>query len=357
MISSASKLVIRTVIPMVLIAWLVLIAIMTLLELQDQLASSTSNQDLSSVLGIILLTTPRRAFEYFVYAAVIGTAIGLGQLAQSSELIVLRALGVSKLKIVGSALFGVFLVTLVAFVMAEFLSAPGERRAQALAAGTAGRDIGVGNKTGLWLKDGSSFVNARRAVLSDAGKQVELWDVRLLNFDASGHLIALTLAQTATYQSGGWLLRNVTQTGLDGAESKKLAQLAWLTPLRPEQIASRTLRPARQSLQEIWLNLNYARANRLDTQGFSAALWQRLTFPLSVLALALATTPFAFASLRTGGLGRSIFVGMMLAVVFFVLQKMIVSLFDTYGWSMAIAYFLPATLIASFSFWRLRQDG
>jgi len=342
---------------MLLIAWLALIGIMTLLELKDQLASSTGNRDLSTVLGVILLTTPRRAYEYFVYAAVIGSAIGLGQLAQSSELIALRALGISKLKIVGSALFAVFLVTLLAVSMGEFLSAPGERRAQALAAGNAGRDVGVGNKTGLWLKDGSSFINARRAVLSDAGKPVELWDVRLLNFDARGHLTALTLAQTATYEGGGWLLKNVTQTGLDGAASTKLAQRAWLTQLRPEQIASRTLRPARQSLQEIWLNLNYARANKLDAQGFSAALWQRLTFPLSVLALALATTPFAFASLRTGGLGRSIFVGMMLAVVFFVLQKMIVSLFDTYGWSMAIAYFLPATLIAAFSVWRLKQDA
>ncbi len=353
--SASSRLVIRSVIPMVLVAWLVLIAIMTLLELKDQLAASES-KDISTVLGIILLTTPRRAYEYFVYSAVIGSAIGLGQLAQSSELIALRAVGVSKLKIVGSALFGVFLVTLVAFFIAEFLSAPGERRAQALASGNAGRDIGVGNKSGLWLKDGSSFVNARRAVLSDSGKPVELWDVRLLNFDAKGHLIALTLAQTATFENGGWLLKNITRAGLDGAPSSKATELAWVTGLRPEQIASRTLRPARQSLQEIWLNLNYARANNLDSQGFSAALWQRLTFPLSVLALALATTPFAFASLRTGGLGRSIFVGMMLAVVFFVLQKMIVSLFDTYGWSMAIAYFLPASLIAGFSFWRLQKD-
>lgn len=356
MIDASSKMVVRSVVPMVLLAWLGLIAITTLLELKDQLASSAGNNGISAVLSIILLTTPRRAFEYFVYAAVIGSAMGLGQLAQSSELIALRALGVSKLKIVGSALFGVLLVTLCAFLMSELLSAPGERRAQAMSAGNSSRDIGVGNKTGLWLKDGSSFVNARRAVLSDSGKPVELWDVRLLNFDASGHLTALTLAQTATFENGGWLLKNITQTGLDGAASTKAAQLAWVTKLRPEQIASRTLRPARQSLQEIWLNLNYARANKLDSQGFSAALWQRLTFPISVLALVLATTPFAFASLRTGGLGRSIFVGMMLAVVFFVLQKMIVSLFDTYGWSMAIAYFLPATLIAGFSFWRLRRD-
>jgi lipopolysaccharide export system permease protein len=354
----STRLIIKSVIPMVLLAWLVLLAIMTLMELRDQLTSVRGQtSSISQALGMLLLTTPRRAFEHFVYAAVIGSAIGLGQLAQSSELIAMRAVGLSKLRIVAAALGGVLVLTLLAMGASELLSAAGDRRAQALAAGKDGGQIGVTQRSGLWLKDGADFVNAKRAVLNESGKPVELWDFRLLRFNAAGRLEALLLAQSAVYLEGqGWQLRQVIQQGLDGAPSSKVAELPWKSTLMPEQIASRTLRPARQPLQEIWQNLAYARANNLDQQAFVSALWQRLTFPLSVLALVLATTPFAFSSLRTGGLGRSIFIGVMLAVVFFVLQKLIVSLFDAYGWNMAIAYLLPSALIGGFSLWRLRQD-
>jgi lipopolysaccharide export system permease protein len=353
----STRLVFTTVLPMVLIAWLAMLAMITLLELKDQLVKVGQDFDMSTMFGILLMTTPRRAYEYFVYASVIGTAIGMGQLAQSSELIALRALGISKLKIIGAALLAVLVLTLVVMGANEFVGAAGERRAQALAAGSSAQDISVGAKSGLWLKDGSDFVNAKRAVLNEGGKPVELWDVRLIHSDESGSMQSFTRAQSATYEIGrGWFLHNVVQQDLDG-NTKSSALLPWASKLQPAQLASRTLRPSRQSLREIWANLEYAKQNGLAQQAFSTALWQKLSYPITIIVLAFAVAPFAFTSLRTGGLGRSIMIGILLAIVFFVLQRMIVSVFDTYGWSMAVAHLLPPSLIFIFSLHRLRRDA
>ena len=52
-------------------------------------------------LQFILTTTPRRVHEYLPMAILLGTLIGLGLLANSGELSVIRASGVSTLKVSG----------------------------------------------------------------------------------------------------------------------------------------------------------------------------------------------------------------------------------------------------------------
>src|SRR3546814_5476436 len=52
----------------------------------------------------LLLTLPRRLYDLFPYAAVIGSLMGLGALAASSELTALRAAGLSRQRIGGSAM-------------------------------------------------------------------------------------------------------------------------------------------------------------------------------------------------------------------------------------------------------------
>lgn len=63
-------------------------------------------------LQFILTTTPRRVHEYLPMAILLGTLIGLGLLANSGELSVIRASGVSTLKVSWLVLRPVFLLIL-----------------------------------------------------------------------------------------------------------------------------------------------------------------------------------------------------------------------------------------------------
>jgi lipopolysaccharide export system permease protein len=62
--------------------------------------------------------------------------------------------------------------------------------------------------------------------------------------------------------------------------------------------------------------------------------------------LVLCAMPFAFGTLRSGGLGKRIFVGMLLAIAWYFLQKAMVSFGTVYGVPPLLANLLPAVLLA-----------
>jgi len=64
-----------------------------------------------------------------------------------------------------------------------------------------------------------------------------------------------------------------------------------------------------------------------------------------VLVLAFCAVPFAFGALRTGGLGKRLFLGMVLAVSYAFLQQSIVSVGAVYGFDMALTNILPSVVL------------
>ena len=356
---ASTRLIVSSVLPMVFLTWAVLIALTSLLTLSQEVDEiGIGSYGATSALSYTLWTLPRRAYDYFVYACIIGGLAGLGQLAQSSELIALQALGLSKRKIVWRVLLSVGLLTLVVMALAEMWGSIGDRRADALVAQAKTPGLSIGAKFGMWIKDGPAFFNARQAMADENGKLTELWQVRILEFNAQSELSRVLTAATARFEPGiGWRLNDVSDQifGRDRALLTQRATVLWASRLKPEQIAARATRPGRQSILELTENIDYARDNGLETRSFEAALWYRISFPVGVLGLLLAGLPFVFGALRSGGLGKRIFLGMVLALAFFFLQRTVANLFETYGWNLATAYLLPPILLGTWGLYRLRQ--
>ena len=354
----SSLLIFRHVVPMVLLAWLVLIAVTALLTVKDELAKLGGGYEFSNLLMYLALTTPRRAYEYFVYAGVMGAVMGLGQLAQSSELVALQSVGFSKRAIVLRAMAALTLMTFAVMGLAELWGSTGDRKAQEILSKSRNQGMSFSTGNSLWIKDGPVFINANTAIATENGQNVELWGVRILSFDGGVDLTRVVSAKTATHLvNQGWLLKEVIDQNFqpESATIVKKAELLWPSVLEPGQIAARAMKPSHQSIAELAQSVAYARTNQLDESAFSAAMWTRICFPLAVLSLALAAASFAFTSLRSGGLGRSIFIGMMIAIVFFLGQRIVVNLFETFHWSMWVANALPPMLIASWALWRLSR--
>ena len=76
--------------------------------------------------------------------------------------------------------------------------------------------------------------------------------------------------------------------------------------------ASNLWRPRYMSARDLRDGINYRKRNGLDASEFEEHYWGRWFYPVNVLALCLAAMPFAFGSLRSGGLGRRLFVGVVL---------------------------------------------
>ena len=294
-------------------------------------------------------TLPRRMYELFPSAAMIGCVLGLGSLAASSELTALRAAGLSKLRICGSAIICVAGLTTLMVAMGETLGPWGEVRAQALSASARSRDVAMASWSGLWAREGDTYLNARRGRTEGEAAQtrVILDDVQLYAFDPQGRLRSIAKVTQAVHQDGRWTLHQVHRSTFERRKvrSEVLESEAWDSQLKPELLSLSLQRPRYLSTKTLSESLDYLQRNKLDPGPFEAAYWARFFYPLNALVLCLAAMPFAFGTLRSGGFGKRLFLGLVFGLSYFLLQRLSIDLAQVYRIDLRIANLLPPSLV------------
>lgn len=295
----------------------------------------------------VLLTVPRRFYEMFGYAALIGSLLGLGGLAASGELTALRAAGLSKLRICASVALGLGILTLAVAVLGETVGPYGERKAQTLQLAAKSKEVALAKGGALWARDGETVIGTRHGRTHGSKGEIDLDGVRVFEFDKDGRLLSLSLADHAVHTQGDWTLRNVrrTQFGADNATSTQAPAMRWQSSLDPRLLASSIIQPQYMTLRDLGQNIASLDRNRQDASSFRDAYWARVFFPLNVLILVFCAVPFSFGALRSGGLSKRLFIGIVLALGFYFLQRAIVSLGAVYALHPAAANLIAPLLL------------
>ena len=361
MIKLANRLIAGAVVSSTLQVLLVLVALDGVSALVNELDEIKGSYALSDVLLSIGLTLPRRAYELFPTAMLVGTLLGLGALAARSELVALRAAGMSRLRI-GMAVMSASAAMLVAVVvMGETVAPEGELRAQRLILQARSESAVLGQWSGLWLREGNRFINARRAIQherTDGSTEVELLESSVYEFDGEGRLMGMSDAVAGTLSADGLSFEGVRETRIatDEIVLESFPSASLPTRLDVELIGSSLVRPRYLSLRDLSSGLEHLRANELDTGAFESAYWARVFYPLTAMALVLACVPFAFGALRSGGMGKRLFIGILFGVGFYFLQRAAVNLAEVYRFDLRLAYLLPALLLVAGAVWSLRRS-
>ncbi len=336
----------RCVLVATLGAWAVLVGFDAILALVNELDEiGEGGYTLSHAVLYSAYTVPRRIYELFPTAALIGCVLGLGGLSARSELTAMRAVGMSKLRIGLGGLLALGLVTVLMVVNAETAAPYGEQNAQAVASAAKSGDVVMARVSGLWAREGNVFLNARDGVRRqvDGEERTELQGVRLFEFDEAGKLLSLAEARTAEHRGDGWVLRDVTRAvfGPRSVQSETLAEQRWETGLDEQTLAAAAARPRYLSSAELSRNITYMQRNGLDPKAFENAYWARWFYPANVAVLCLAALPFAFGSLRSGGFGKRLFIAIVIGVAYLLAQRLVVSLSDVYRFDARLAYLIP----------------
>ena len=335
----------------VLTVWLVLAGMDAVLQLLRQLSNiGKHGYALSDAVMYVLVTFPRRGYEMFGYAALIGGLLALGGLAGSGELTALRAAGMSRLRIAGSAV-GVIAVLIAGVVVLGETAAPwGDQVAQAMQLRMRSGVLGMATRSGLWTRDGNNFINARGTTLRrrDGVADVQLTDVREFSFTPDGRLRQFTQGRSAEFDGRDWILRDVRVTRLDdhGTHTTTAATQLWPVRINAQVLAQSVVQPQYLSMRDLRRNIGYLRSNGEQPGSYAVAFWNRVMYPFNVLVLVLCSLPFAFGALRSGGLGKRIFVGMLLAIAWYFVQPAMVNFGTVYGMSAMWANVLPALVLA-----------
>ncbi len=352
-----------TVLGSMLMVWLVLVGLDAMLQFVRQLGFIGRNgYTLSNAVFYIVVTLPRRMYEMFSFAALIGGLLGLGGLASTGELTALRAAGMSRLRIAVSAVGIVAVLVVGVVIMGETIGPWGDQQAQALelrlrSGGTMGR-----TSSGLWARDGDRIINAKDSTLrtNSDHSYVQLIDVRVFTLTADGQQLSrFDQASTAEQVGKQWVLDNVRTSTIDdvGVHTQTSPKEQWDSKLDPEVLQQSLVLPQYLAMRDLQHIIDYKKKNGENTKPYEIPLWGRLMYPINVLVLALCAMPFAFGALRSGGLGKRIFMGMILAIAWYFVQKAIVSFGTVYGIPPLMANVLPAMLLVFLGWYYFRKHA
>ena len=122
--------VMRTVGGAMFLVMVVVLSLDVIFAFIAELEDTRNEYQTLQALWYVALTLPRRIYDYLPLGAFMGCLVGLGSMASSSELTVIRAAGVSLKRIVWSAMKPALIVVLLGVAIGEYVAPTTERIAQ-----------------------------------------------------------------------------------------------------------------------------------------------------------------------------------------------------------------------------------
>jgi lipopolysaccharide export system permease protein len=335
----------------------VLVSLFTLVVLVDALRDYGQGEfGLAALIEYVLLSQPRRLYEAFPVVALLGALMGLTALAVHSELIALRAAGVSIARIIAATMKTGLLLVVAVVLLGEFVVPAAETRAQegrakAMASGLQTR------QSGLWLRDGGAFVNLGEVLPDRRLLRVVVYDFRQDGDDRQ--LRTLIQADRAQLLDNHWALENVQLSRItaQGLAREARATLDWPSTLTGDVIAAFTVRPEGLSLLNLRSYIAHLASHGQETGRYRLSYWQKLMLPFAVAVMVLLATPFVFRHARAGGMAGRLFIGVLLGLGFLLANRSFGYLGLIYGVPPWLGATLPIAAFLLLSLWLLRRAG
>jgi len=185
-------------------------------------------------------------------------------------------------------------------------------------------------RSGLWVKDGNNFVNVEE-VLPDA----TLLNIHIYEFDQNFKLRMTSNAKSGQFEEDYWNLKEVTQTYFDkdSIHVNQLAEAKWRSLIRPELLNVLLVLPEKMSAWNLYSYINHLTVNKQKTTRYEVALWSKLIYPMACLVMVILALPFGFIQQRATGASTKLFVGIMLGVMYQILNRVFVHLGLLNDWS------------------------
>ena len=156
-----------------------------------------SKYGLSQIIIFVILSIPGHIYEIIPLSVLIGSMYAIGQLSQNSELIVMRASGLSIRKIAISLFYVGLFFSVFTLIIGDLIAPGSEKNAQQLKISATDSSVSQEFKSGFWIKDGNNFVNIEN-VMPDAS----LRDIHIYEFDKDFNLRTITNAEKGIFDNG-----------------------------------------------------------------------------------------------------------------------------------------------------------
>jgi lipopolysaccharide export system permease protein len=338
-----------------LLTLITLLALFSLVDFLDDLSDvGKGSYTTGAAVEYMLLTMPNRIFILFPVAGVIGSLIGLGSLAAHRELVVMRASGVSPLRIAGAAVKAASLLVVASVLVGEVVSPYTEQIARQRRTTALSDNNALETGKGFWVRDGNSFISVGQVLPGNRMNELYIYE-----FDDEHRLRVATYAERGIYENGKWTLEGISQSviGTDGVIGRNVIAADWRSRFKPELADVVSVRPTSLSMLGLMHYIEYLRSNGLDIAPYELALWRKIIHPVTTVVMIFIALPLVLGRLGSVGIGQRIVAGIAIAVSFLVVEQLAGHLGITLGVNAVAAACAPTLLFLALAVWMFRKVG
>ena len=348
----------------------------------SELDSLDDSYTMSEAIKYIFYRSPYFLEQFIPTGALLGAVVGLGLLANKSELVVMRAAGVSIYRIVGWVLQPALIFVLLALAINQFVLPHSNQLAKDINDEDS-RSL-VTSVRGYWTVQ-PRFENAQDGSTKPAGSDIlyidyadvqgNIGEVKRWHLDNDGNLQTAIHAKDGQYvgrqaldSSSGtpsgqyryeWQLNDMTTLSINqGFESSQavFASDTLSLPFAPESVYLLTRKAEDLSLTQLYEHRQFMRGQGNRSLEHELAFWQKLLSPLSILSLVIVACSFVFGSLRTHSLGLRIVVALLFGLLFSYVQDLVGFVSLATGFSPLLMVLLPILGSAALGFYLIKRQ-
>lgn len=302
----------------------------------------------------VMWGAPQYLYEILPISALIGAVLGLGTLASNSELIVMRASGISLWRIVGWVMRSAMLLVILSFLLSEYVIPHTNEKAESIKKHRTAAELG--EVKGYWTREGQRFI-----YIDYANAQGQLRNIQTLDFDQDYRLKSVLDAQQGQFiKNGQWSLSNAEQIDIAQEGHAQLIhtqQQDLALALQPKYVHMVTIDPENLAPSQLVSFMGYMHEYSQVPKTYVLAFWQKVSSPFALLALVLIACSFIFGPLRQQSMGFRLVIALFVGLGFYYLQDFLGYASLVYSPSPAWFVFLPIVLmfgIGSYLLYRAR---
>jgi lipopolysaccharide export system permease protein len=276
----------------------------------------------------VSLRVPLLISRFLPFSVLLGALIAFAGLNQHSEVVSMKAAGLSAHQILAPMVAASLGVAVVLFAFNELVVVKAARTVTAWSDADY-RPIppSSGILSNVWIRDGDDMVRAR--IVAGRGAQTRLQDVTIYERD-KGELVKVIDVDRAEQVPGGWRLENVRTYDANMNLLLREGNKVGLLGVEPTRFTLAKVDADERDFAELRRDIQDLQAAGRPTEEARTGWWHKISGPLSTLLMPLLAATAAFGLARSGRVLLRATVGMALGFAYFVADNFSLAL-GNYG--------------------------
>jgi lipopolysaccharide export system permease protein len=290
----------------------------------------------------VSLRVPQLIQRFLPFSVLLGTLITLATMNQNSEIISMKAAGISAHQILAPLVVASLAISGLSFWFNDHVVA------RATATLSAWQDVEYGSvpKThgvvlNVWVRDGEDLIHADRVV--PRGGRALLQGVTFYD-RTQDRLTSIANAERADYDGKGWVLHKVRRFDVVKGRMAVAPMLAVGSGVTPDRFTLASVNGDGLSFRGLAEAIEALHAAGRPTASLETVLWHKLSGPLSAVLMPLLAGVAGFGLARSGVLFIRAVIGMALGFTYFVADNFALAMGNIGAYPPLLAAWAPFLL-------------